>query len=299
MQRYLHPPASATPVPKQVSISRFIVTTPRYAMSPLPKAPTLSQSSPGKRPARRPVGRPPKKARIEWRFDHAMSEVYQRWVNLETKYQNTCFFTYCGGTWATMRSLQTAPRKHRGVYTAEKRLEVREYITTSGVSVRQASIDFNIPKSTIQDIILNSSMPAKRKAHKSSAGRPLSYSPEKKEQIVSWILKMRDVHLPVSLVEVMEKAREVVCTVNPNFKASNEWVQKIFKRNRFTLWAKTSLCQYLPKNLEERLTSFITSIKQHLRRTIPWHSLGTWLRYLFTLTLSQVRLVTELGRSLA
>lgn len=76
---------------------------------------------------------------------------------------------------------------------------------------------------------------------------------------------MKDVHLPVSLVEVMEKAREVVCTENPNFKASNGWVQKIFKRNRFTLRAKTSLSQYLPKNLEERLTSFITSIKQHLR----------------------------------
>lgn len=112
-----------------------------------------------------------------------MSEEYQRWVNLETKYQNACFFTYCGGTWATMRSLQTAPRKHRGAYTAEKHLEVCEYIATSGVSVRQASIDFNIPKSTIQDIKLNSSMPAKRKAHKSGAGRPLSYSPEKRNKL--------------------------------------------------------------------------------------------------------------------
>ena len=40
---------------------------------------------------------------------------------------------------------------------------------------------------------------------------------------------MRDVHLPVSIAEVKEKARYVVGEDNPNFKASNGWVHKFFR----------------------------------------------------------------------
>ena len=136
------------------------------------------------------------------------------------------------------------------------------------MTVRQASKEFNIPKSTVQDILKASQgvTPAKGKAHKKGAGRPLSYSPEKEQEVVGWILEMRDVNLPVSIAEVKEKAREVVCKENPHFKASNGWIQKFFKRNHFTLRAKTSLSQYLPKNLEEKLTSFIATMKQHLAR---------------------------------
>ena len=75
---------------------------------------------------------------------------------------------------------------------------------------------------------------------------------------------MRDVNLPVSIAEVKEKAREEVCEENPDFKASNGWIQKFFRQNHFTLRAKTSLSQYLPNNLEEKLTSFIATMKQHL-----------------------------------
>ena len=108
--------------------------------------------------------------------------------------------------------------------------------------------------------------PAKGKAHKKGPGRPLSYSPVKEQEIVCWILKTRDVNYPVSIAEVKEKAREVVCEENPYFKASNGWIQKFFKQNHFTLHAKTSLSQYLPKDLEEKLTSFIVTVKQNRAR---------------------------------
>ena len=75
---------------------------------------------------------------------------------------------------------------------------------------------------------------------------------------------MRDLHLPVSIAEVKQKAKEIIGEENPSFKASSGWIQKFFKRNQFTLRAKTSLSQYLPKDLEERLTSFIASMKQYL-----------------------------------
>ena len=129
------------------------------------------------------------------------------------------------------------------------------------MSVHQDSKDFS--RSTIHDIKLSSATSTKGKVCRNDTERPLSYSPEKEQAIIGWILEMRDVHLPVSIAEVKEKARDVVSEDNPNFKASNGWVQKFFKRNRFT-FAKTSLSQYLPKNLEERLTSFIASMKQQL-----------------------------------
>ena len=39
-------------------------------------------------------------------------------------------------------------------------------------------------------------------------GRKLSYSQETEEQLVQWVLEMRDLHLPVSVVQVKEKARQ-------------------------------------------------------------------------------------------
>ena len=84
-------------------------------------------------------------------------------------------------------------------------------------------------------------MPPKGKVHKKGAGRPLSYSLEEEQTLVGWILEMRDLHLPVSIAEVKQKAKEVIGEENPSFKASSGWIQKFFKRNQFTLRAKTSL----------------------------------------------------------
>ena len=69
----------------------------------------------------------------------------------------------------------------------------------------------------------------KGKTHRKGAGRPLSYSPEKEQTIVSCILEIRDLHLPVSIAEVKEKARKVVGEDNPKFKVGNGWIQKFFK----------------------------------------------------------------------
>ena len=205
--------------------------------------------------------------------DHegAVSSEYQRWVDQERNHEEACFLTFCG-TRAT-DSTTGVPRKHRGTYTAKKRMEIREYIAATGVSVRRASVEFNIPKSTIQDIKSSTAMPPKGKVHKKGAGRPLSYSLEKEQTLVSWIVEIRDLYLPVSIAEVKQKAKEIIGEENPSFKASSGWTQKFFKRNQFTLHAKTSLSQYLPKDLEERLTSFIASMKQYWdRRTILWLS---------------------------
>lgn len=90
------------------------------------------------------------------------------------------------------------------------------------------------------------------------------HAPEIKEQLVQWVLEMRDLHLPVSVVQVKEKARKVIQPIVPTFKASDGWVYKFFRRNKFTLRAKTSLSQRLPAGLEGKMKSYLHKVqKEH------------------------------------
>ena len=81
----------------------------------------------------------------------------------------------------------------------------------------------------------------------------LSYSQETEEQLDQWVLEMRDLHLPFSVVQVKEKVRQMIQPQVPTFKASDGWVYKFFQRNHFTIRAKTSLSQRLPARLERRM----------------------------------------------
>lgn len=75
---------------------------------------------------------------------------------------------------------------------------------------------------------------------------------------------MRDLHLPVSVLQVKEKAKHLIQENVPTFKASDGWVYKFFQRNRFTLRAKTLLSQRLPAGLEEKMKSFLLNV--HMKR---------------------------------
>ena len=74
------------------------------------------------------------------------------------------------------------------------------------------------------------------------------------------MLEMRDLHLPVSVVHVQEKARQLIQKHVPGFKASDGWVYKFFRRNRFTLRAKTSLSQMLPEGLEGKIKVYLLNV---------------------------------------
>ena len=75
---------------------------------------------------------------------------------------------------------------------------------------------------------------------------------------------MRDRHLPVSVVQVKEKAKQLIHL--PVFKASDGWVYKFFRRNRFTLRAKTSLSQRLPAGLEGKMKAYLQKVQKERKR---------------------------------
>ena len=58
------------------------------------------------------------------------------------------------------------------------------------------------------------------------------------------------------------EARQMIQPQVPTFKASDGWVYKFFRCNRFTLRAKTSLSQRLPAGLEGRMISYFAEIAE-------------------------------------
>ena len=82
------------------------------------------------------------------------------------------------------------------------------------------------------------------------------------EQLVQWVLEMRDLHLPVSVVQVKEKVKQLIQQQVPSFRASDGWAYKFLQRNRFTLRAKTSISQRLPAGLEGKMKSYLQKVQK-------------------------------------
>ena len=76
----------------------------------------------------------------------------------------------------------------------------------------------------------------------SGSGRKLTHSAEKEQQLVEWVLKQTDIHLPIAVQSLMDKAAETIATTNSSFKASR---QKFICRNDLIIRTKTTIVQKL------------------------------------------------------
>ena len=59
-----------------------------------------------------------------------------------------------------------------------------------------------------------------RENPKQRSGRPITYLLEVKNDLIQWILELRDLHYPVSVLALKEKAKGVIQPHNPDFNAS-------------------------------------------------------------------------------
>lgn len=75
----------------------------------------------------------------------------------------------------------------------------------------------------------------KGKHLKKGAGRPITYSKEIDDSLIAWVLKQRDLHLPVGRLELKLKAKVLICPTLPNFKASSGWIEKFMRRHSLSL----------------------------------------------------------------
>ena len=75
----------------------------------------------------------------------------------------------------------------------------------------------------------------KGKHIKTGAGRPSTYPKDIDESVIAWVLRQRDLHLPVQRLELKLKARALICPTLPNFKASSGRVEKFMRRQSLSL----------------------------------------------------------------
>lgn len=151
-------------------------------------------------------------------------------------------------------------------YTEKTKREMREHylLTQNYVTTAKA---FNVNESTIRNIVKTSPRNVKltNKGNRLGAGRPLTYPIEIENDLVCWILKLKDLHVPVSVLALQEKGKSLICPHNPTFTASRGWVQKFFARHRLSLRSRTSVSQKLPQQLESSITKFYADAGRYMR----------------------------------
>lgn len=73
---------------------------------------------------------------------------------------------------------------------------------------------------------------SKKVAHlQFGSGRPLSYPQHLDEELVEWVLYQRDLQRPVSNLMLKAKAKVIIGSSYPSFKASAGWAQKFMRRH--------------------------------------------------------------------
>ena len=119
------------------------------------------------------------------------------------------------------------PRKR---FTEERKQEIREhYLLTDNFAKTAKSFCLN--ESTARKIVkstLGNDVKPSDKGNRSGAGRPLIYPKEAENELVAWVLQLLDVHMPVSVLALQEKAKKVIRPHSSSFGASRGWVEKFF-----------------------------------------------------------------------
>jgi hypothetical protein len=151
-------------------------------------------------------------------------------------------------------------KKVKAAYTIAKKQQVVKYAKEH--SVYQACKHFNLSPGTVGPWMkINFSKENTVVFRIAGSGRKLSYPMEKEEQLVAWVLEQRDLHLAVTVQHIVDQARLTIQPSTPSFQGSRGWIQKFMRRNNLSLRAKTSIAQKLPAALEEKMATFIRSVR--------------------------------------
>ena len=128
---------------------------------------------------------------------------------------------------------------------------------------------FNLNESLVRGIIKTLPVASKiipsKKQNFLGAGQPLSYPVELEDQLMKWILVLRDLNFPVSILVLQEKAKNLIQPGNPEFKASHGLNEKFLICYKLSLLSRTSVSQKLPSQLESILTKFYADAAKFMR----------------------------------
>ena len=151
-------------------------------------------------------------------------------------------------------------KKVRAAYSIAKKQQVVEYAKQH--SIYQATKQFNLSPGTVGPW-MKIDFAKKRTVvfTLAGSGRKLSYPTKNEEELVAWVLEQRDLHLAVSIQHIIDRAILTIQPSTPSFQGTRGWVQKFMRRNNLSLRAKTSIAQKLPAALEEKMATFLRSVR--------------------------------------
>ena len=148
---------------------------------------------------------------------------------------------------------------------------MRLHDSTTG-NFRETARAFNLNISMVRGIIQIRPVAGKiifsKKQNFPGAGRPLSYPAELEEledQLIKWILVLRDLNFLVSILALQEKAKNLIQPGNPEFKASRGCIEKFFNSHKICLRSRTSVNQKLLSQLESVLTRVYADAAKFMR----------------------------------
>ena len=150
------------------------------------------------------------------------------------------------------------------------------HYSTTG-NFRETTRAFNLNESTVRGIIKTCPVAGKiilsKKQNFPGAGRPMSHPVELEDQLIKWILVLRNLIFPVSILALQDKATNLIQPGNPESKASRVWIEKFFNRHKLSLRSRTSVSQKLSSQLESVLTKFYADGAKFIRIGKYPHSL--------------------------
>ena len=115
--------------------------------------------------------------------------------------------------------------KTRKWYTEKTKLEIREhYLLTQNYAA--TAKEFGVNESTVRTIVKTPTRNGKLndKGNHSGAGRSLTYPLEVEKDILSWLLELRDLHIPISSYTDFARKSKACSTPSQPYIQRKPWL---------------------------------------------------------------------------
>ena len=147
--------------------------------------------------------------------------------------------------------------KKRHSYSAGFKLNAIAVATVKGN--RQAAAELDIDESMIRYWRKQEDKLAVCNKNKKSFRAPRCRWPALEDDLEQWVEEQREDGRGVSTIQIRLKAKEMAKNMKiENFVGGASWCYRFMKRKNLSIRARTTLCQQLPPDFEQKKVKFIT-----------------------------------------
>jgi hypothetical protein len=142
-------------------------------------------------------------------------------------------------------------------YTYDAAFKRKVILCTEQIGNRAAGKQFSVNETNVRRWrTMKNDLFTCQRTRKSFSGPKKGMYPELDAAVLSFFKELRGKGLPVTRDVLMLKAKEIARNSNIQFKASRGWCDKFIRREGLSLRRRTTICQKLPKDYEEKLVQY-------------------------------------------